>query len=325
MGENDVSTAQLASKSGHGVSAARLVEKLGMLTLTSSRNSGRAKCEKDWNWKPQPLPDYDIWHVVSGVGAITINGVQHPISAGSCFLLRPGDSIFAEQHPEHRLTVMFVHFQAAASSGTATGAGGPAATGGSTTAGGSAGVGDCLDALPRHVSIRDTPWLENLLNRLLTLDDENEDEAETAGLAAEFDAVLKAALCLIAREAAAAQGTSPNHGANRHAAVRQTIRLMKENAATPLSHEELAALTGFSPRYLNVLFKRETGQSLKTFQARARVERACMLLAESTMNVSQIAETMGYSDIYFFSKQFKKFMGESPMRYRSRMHGAESH
>jgi YesN/AraC family two-component response regulator len=57
---------------------------------------------------------------------------------------------------------------------------------------------------------------------------------------------------------------------------------------------------------------------MKTFLARARVERACQLLAESTMNVSQIAETMGYSDIYFFSKQFKQFVGESPLRYRNR-------
>jgi transcriptional regulator GlxA family with amidase domain len=107
--------------------------------------------------------------------------------------------------------------------------------------------------------------------------------------------------------------------------VRQAIRLMKENAAGPLSHEELAAMTGTSARYLNILFKAHTGYSIKTYLARVRVERACQLLAESTMNVSQIAETLGYADIYFFSKQFKQFKGESPSRYRSRTHESRSH
>jgi len=37
------------------------------------------------------------------------------------------------------------------------------------------------------------------------------------------------------------------------------------------------------------------------------------------MSVTRIAETLGYADIYFFSKQFKQWMGEAPLRYRERM------
>ncbi|MFC4303734.1 helix-turn-helix domain-containing protein [Cohnella boryungensis] len=280
---------------------------LGDLSLSSGRTSGKAKCEKDWNWKPYPLPDYDLWYVASGAGTIRIQSVDYPIVPGSCFLLRPGDAIFAQQHPDQRLTVLFVHFRAERSSAAAAG----------VNPVNSAERHEALEKLPRCSVIQDTVWFESLLNRLLTLDEEERSPA----IEAEFEAVLKAALCLVLRECSADR---PQAG-SRHPAVRQAIRLMKENVAAPFSHAELGGLTGISPRYLNVLFKEQTGYSVRNYLARVRIDRACQLLSESTMNVSQIAETLGYADIYFFSKQFKQFIGESPTRYRSRSHEARSH
>ena len=36
------------------------------------------------------------------------------------------------------------------------------------------------------------------------------------------------------------------------------------------------------------------------------------LLKEGTMKISEVAETSGYSDVYYFSKKFKKACGCSP-------------
>ena len=272
---------------------------LGELAFRSGGNSGKAKCEKDWNWKPKPLSDYDLWYVAAGYGKIRIGADVHAISPGSCFLLRPGDDVFAEQDPERRLIVLFVHFRAEAADASPL------------------RPESILRSLPTQVVIRDAAWFESLLNRLLTLDEEERDPATEA----EFDAVLKAALLSLLRESASDRART----GRLHPAVRQAIRLMKENVAAPFTHEELAKLTGTSARYLNVLFKTHAGTSVKTYLARVRVERARQLLAESTMNVSQIADTLGYADIYFFSKQFKQFTGESPTRYRSRAHESRSH
>ncbi|WP_372634977.1 helix-turn-helix domain-containing protein [Cohnella sp.] len=283
---------------------------LGELSFRSGGNSGKAKCEKDWNWKPKPLSDYDLWYVLSGYGRIRIGPDVHSITPGSCFLLRPGEVVFAEQDPVRRLTVIFVHFR------TEPSIPGKSAPMFKATAP-HLHPESVLHSLPTLVVIRDAAWFESLLNRLLTLD----EEVRTPATEAEFDAVLKAALLSLLRESASERA----RGGSLHPAVRQAIRLMKENAASPLTHEQLAEITGTSARYLNVLFKTHTGTSVKTYLARVRVERACQLLAESTMNVSQIADTLGYADIYFFSKQFKQFTGESPTRYRSRAHESRSH
>jgi len=47
-----------------------------------------------------------------------------------------------------------------------------------------------------------------------------------------------------------------------------------------------------------------------------RIETAKKLLVEKERNVSEVAELVGYSDIKFFTKQFKKALGVSPNEYR---------
>ena len=43
-----------------------------------------------------------------------------------------------------------------------------------------------------------------------------------------------------------------------------------------------------------------------------------MLLKGSDSPLDQIAETIGYNDTFFFCRQFKKHMKESPHQYRLR-------
>lgn len=39
------------------------------------------------------------------------------------------------------------------------------------------------------------------------------------------------------------------------------------------------------------------------------------LLSNSAMNISQIAEYLGYSSVYYFSRLFKRRCGVSPISY----------
>lgn len=252
--------------------------------LISSRNSGKVKCEENWNWRLNAMRDYDIWYVASGSGTITINGQMYPITSGSCFLLGPGDQVAAEQQPEDRLTVLFIHFHTLPHES------------------------DLLAGWPRHIQVQDTNWFEIVLNRLLLLDDAPQSDNENK----EFEAMLRAALCILARDA-----TSSKHSQQIPLGIRHVIRIIRENASSPPSHSELAQIAGLSQRYLNILFKRYTSLSVKTFIAKARIERASQLLEESALSIGQVAQALGYSDIYSFSKQFKKFTGVSPSQYRT--------
>ena len=46
------------------------------------------------------------------------------------------------------------------------------------------------------------------------------------------------------------------------------------------------------------------------------MERARLLLAESSLSVGMIAEALGFRDVFFFSRQFRQRTGLTPTAYR---------
>ena len=63
-------------------------------------------------------------------------------------------------------------------------------------------------------------------------------------------------------------------------------------------------------------FKRAVGLSPNEFLVRQRVERCAILLKQTDWTLEQIADVVGYSEQYYFSRQFSKIMGRSPGAYR---------
>jgi len=88
-----------------------------------------------------------------------------------------------------------------------------------------------------------------------------------------------------------------------------------------LSVSELAALCNIGESYFKRLFKERYGVSPKRYMVQLRINHACELLRTERYSVTQISEICGFSDVYFFSRQFKEYMGVSPTvfvkKYRS--------
>ena len=70
--------------------------------------------------------------------------------------------------------------------------------------------------------------------------------------------------------------------------------------------------------YMNRLCRATFGISAERWLICQRIRSAAQRLAESTLNVSQIAEEYGYTSLYFFSRQFRQVMGCSPVEWRRR-------
>jgi len=62
------------------------------------------------------------------------------------------------------------------------------------------------------------------------------------------------------------------------------------------------------------LFAQAAGMSFRAFVLQARLQRARTLLDETTMSIGQIAQALGYEDVFLFSRQFKQQYGHSPAR-----------
>lgn len=78
----------------------------------------------------------------------------------------------------------------------------------------------------------------------------------------------------------------------------------------------LAAELNCSRYHFTRVFKGITGVTPQEFVVKSRIEAAKGLLHSSSYTIGRIANLLGYKDIYFFSRQFKKKTGMSPSRYR---------
>ena len=94
------------------------------------------------------------------------------------------------------------------------------------------------------------------------------------------------------------------------------ITYMEQNLTNKLSLELLSEEFHVSPSYIKRLFSQYKQMGAMKFFTTMKIEQAKKLLREREKNVSQIAEDLGYDNIYYFCNQFKKFTGMSPMEYR---------
>jgi two-component system response regulator YesN len=103
--------------------------------------------------------------------------------------------------------------------------------------------------------------------------------------------------------------------------VEKVKQFVKENIGQQeLNREDVANAVFLNPDYLTRVFKKETGLSLSDYMQQQRLELAKNLLVNSDKPVSEIALTVGYSNLSYFSTIFKKAMQVNPLDYRKRHH-----
>lgn len=105
---------------------------------------------------------------------------------------------------------------------------------------------------------------------------------------------------------------------NKNQYVNKIARYLLENIEKELSMNDLAEKFYLTKNYLGELFKQETGISVGEFINKAKVHRAGILLLESDFKFYQISYILGFNNIEYFTKIFKKIMGETPQNYRGK-------
>ncbi|HEY6170170.1 MAG TPA: AraC family transcriptional regulator [Verrucomicrobiae bacterium] len=100
--------------------------------------------------------------------------------------------------------------------------------------------------------------------------------------------------------------------------LQKPIQTMRLYFHRPLRVAELAAQAGMSDSTFMRAFKRVMGTSPIDWLRRERINQAKRRLIESADSVKEVARQAGYSDQFFFSKDFKKFTGLAPTEFRRR-------
>ncbi|TCM41737.1 AraC family transcriptional regulator [Kribbella sp. VKM Ac-2568] len=236
------------------------------------------RCEPSWSWVSRPLPDHLLWCVLDGIGRLELNGNTRELGPGTCAVFAPGDSPTARHDPRRRLLVFGMHFNVT-----------PA------------------DVVPeqRWAELADRVLLGALAQR-----------SDTAYRRGDPLGMRQAALCLeqllcLIWEAA---HSSPQSATDT--AVLEVAQVIRQDPGRDWSVAEMAARAALSRAQFTRRFVARNGMAPAQYLIQARIDRAHQLLTETGMTVTQVAAALGYTDVPYFSRQYKQRTGRPPSESR---------
>lgn len=242
---------------------------------------------------PKIADYYLIHHVISGRGRFRLNDREMQLGAGDSFLIPPNclaSYLSDEENPWRYRWVAFAGTHAAQWVE-------------------SAGLG--LDRPFVHTGASRVPAERCRLIYETFLMRKRSSGLEAAGQLM----LLLAELQACDEEAVAPPLRPASH--SEHLA-RQVIRFLSAQFAEPVTIEGMAEALGYNRAYLSRMFKAHTGLPPATFLAKIRVDHGRRLLRERpALTVEQVASSVGFQDALYFSKQFKRWYGQSPTAYRA--------
>ncbi len=98
--------------------------------------------------------------------------------------------------------------------------------------------------------------------------------------------------------------------------MKKMIDLIHKNYNQNLRLESLAVVFNYNSAYLGKLFKNYTGEYFNTYLDKVRIENGKILLQKG-LKVYEVAKKIGYADVDYFHRKFKKYEGVSPSAYRN--------
>ncbi|SHN34876.1 AraC family transcriptional regulator [Gracilibacillus kekensis] len=97
--------------------------------------------------------------------------------------------------------------------------------------------------------------------------------------------------------------------------IEEIMNYIQDNYQKTFSIEQLANQTQFSTSHFRVIFKKVTGYTVLQYQNHIKISKAKDLLLSGEYNVSEVATLVGFGNVYYFSRLFKKTTGFNPSSY----------
>ncbi|CAA6679948.1 MULTISPECIES: AraC family transcriptional regulator [unclassified Lentimonas] len=236
-----------------------------------------------WQWQSDyGRAHYNFWAVLEGDGYLETNGQTFRLRPGMFFIFSPEQRISAAHYSGDRITRFSAHFIPLSGATIMDAVPGFPMLGGDV--GSVALFKRQIDVIMRMAINRaDEEALHRLMHELI--------ERVCSTKRSSVDVLL-----------------NPK--------VAEAIQLIRNNPGAIESMNAVAQQLGWSRSHFDRVFSKEVGQAPKQFLLNCKMIEARRYLESSTLRIGEIAEALGYRDIYFFSRQFKQFFGQAPLAYR---------
>lgn len=104
----------------------------------------------------------------------------------------------------------------------------------------------------------------------------------------------------------------------KHKKVGEVADYLLSNPETEESLEELAKRFFISKSYLSRIFREVTSFTVNEYKNVSRIKKAQQLLVHSDYSITEISELLGFENLTYFERVFKKYAGATPSKYRKR-------
>jgi len=240
-----------------------------------------------WQWQSDDgRAHYNFWAVLEGDGYLEVNGQTFRLRPGMFFIFSPEQRISAAHYSGERITRFSAHFIPLS---------------GATI----------MDAVP------DFPILGGDVGSVALFKRQIDVIMRMAIHRADEEALHRLMHQLIGR-VCSTKDSSVEVLLNPK--VAEAIQLIRKNPGDIESMNTVAQHLSWSRSHFDRVFSQQVGQAPKQFLLNCKMIEARRYLESSSLRIGEIAEALGYRDIYFFSRQFKHFFGQPPLAYRRSLH-----
>jgi YesN/AraC family two-component response regulator len=91
---------------------------------------------------------------------------------------------------------------------------------------------------------------------------------------------------------------------------------IQQNLSTTITPPQLAAMGHISKSYLHRLFKKHLQTTPVHYINQIRISAAQSLLLDTTYSIRDIAQSVGFEDVNYFSRVFKRLTGTTPSKFK---------
>ncbi|MDR7236925.1 response regulator transcription factor [Neobacillus drentensis] len=98
--------------------------------------------------------------------------------------------------------------------------------------------------------------------------------------------------------------------------IEKVLQYIETTPLDQITLKDAAEFVHMNHSYLSQLFKQQLNKKFVDYITELRIEESKRLLLNTSLRMSEIAERVGYSDLAYFSNNFKRLTGFSPSEFR---------